>query len=205
MDCIDNDGDGAIDAWDTECTGPIDNDEGSFMLAIPDLCETALCGLDCGFDYNSGWGDDGCVGNVGCYTTTRDCGPDAGATCPATAEKCVDFCLPLTPNGCDCFGCCDVQRPDGSHATALVLSCQSQGCSEETLDDPEVCPPCEQVPDCNNPCEHCEYCFGKTVLPADCPADGDQGCRPDQAKCTPTSPCPRDQYCLTGCCIPIPF
>src|SRR6185436_11947404 len=47
MDCIDNDGDGAIDAWDTECTGPIDNDEGSFMLAIPDLCETALCGLDC--------------------------------------------------------------------------------------------------------------------------------------------------------------
>jgi len=104
-------------------------------------------------------------------------------------------------NGCDCFGCCDVARADGTTATVLT-SCTA--CTAEALDDPEACPPCQQGPGCYNPCEPCEYCIGKTVLPADCPDDGDQGCDPSQPKCSPSSPCPPDQYCLTGCCIPYP-
>src|SRR5262245_10911807 len=32
---IDDDGDGLVDGFDPECTGPLDNDEGSFATGIP--------------------------------------------------------------------------------------------------------------------------------------------------------------------------
>src|SRR3569833_3508623 len=33
--CKDDDGDGLIDGFDPQCTGPFDNDEGSFATGIP--------------------------------------------------------------------------------------------------------------------------------------------------------------------------
>ena len=58
-DCIDNDGDGQIDGFDTECTGPADNDESSFATGIPGDNRDAVK-QDCFFDGNSGAGNDGC-------------------------------------------------------------------------------------------------------------------------------------------------
>jgi len=101
------------------------------------------------------------------------------------------------------MGCCDFELPDGTTSSVLVFTCLSI-CAAESLDDPALCMPCQHAPECDNPCEHCEYCLGKKVLPSDCPVDGDQCCKPAQAKCSPTVACPPEQYCLTGCCIPNP-
>jgi hypothetical protein len=63
----DNDGDGLIDSRDPECTGPLDNDEGSFATGIPgDNVDPKW--QDCFFDGNSGGGDDGCRYSTGCLT-----------------------------------------------------------------------------------------------------------------------------------------
>ena len=57
--CKDDDGDGLIDGFDPECTGPFDNDEGSFATGIPGDNKDAI-NQDCFFDGNSGAGNDGC-------------------------------------------------------------------------------------------------------------------------------------------------
>ena len=199
--CVDDDMDGLVDAWDTECTSPMDDDESSFSLGIPGW-DGDPCKRDCHFDGNPGSGDDDCFEEVSCYldaSTWPDC-VDATPQCLPPSQKCVDFCLGVTPNGCDCFGCCDVALADGSAVTVLLFD----GCTEEGLLDPSVCPPCTQLAGCYNPCDHCEYCLGMTTLPADCPSGGTQGCAPGQQACDPTTPCCPGQYCLTGCCIPMP-
>jgi hypothetical protein len=77
--------------------------------------------------------------------------------------------LGLTPNGCDCYGCCEIPLPNMSTVTVLL----SLGCTQEKLTDPSICQPCKQVPDCLNPSDTCEYCLGKTELPPECsPPDG---------------------------------
>src|SRR5260221_3088950 len=97
----DNDGDGLIDSQDPECTGPRDNDESSYATGIPgDNVDPKW--QDCFFDGNSGGGDDGCRYSTKCLTgelplTDKNCSP---------ALACQKFCMPLTPNGFDCFGCC---------------------------------------------------------------------------------------------------
>jgi hypothetical protein len=54
-DGIDNDGDGTIDGFDLECTGPADNDEGTFATGISgDNVDPKW--QDCFFDGNSGGG-----------------------------------------------------------------------------------------------------------------------------------------------------
>jgi hypothetical protein len=116
------------------------------------------------------------------------------------SPTCIDRCLPNTPNGCDCFGCCGVQAPGGS-VHVLVRD----SCSLAVIGDPERCPRCQPSTDCVNPCGRCELCPGKTVssLPLDCSGTSglDYTCDSGIA-CGPALPCPMAAYCLQGCCLP---
>lgn len=213
-DCVDNDGDGKVDWLDPECAGPLDNDEKTFGTGIPGDNVDA-CKQDCFFDGNSGAGDDRCEWNLKCdpKNTAGQCAYDANfKNCPATqADQCKNFCAPLVPNGCDCFGCCDVRKADGSTVSVRL----SSTCSTDTLDDPTKCTPCTQTTDCQNPCDRCELCVGKTSIPADCAttpsgdggtpdaATGGQVCSNGAQVCNANIACPSGTYCLTGCCTAI--
>jgi len=166
---IDDDGDGNIDGFDAECTGPFDNDEGTFATGIPGDNRDPKW-QDCFFDGNSGAGDDGCRYSTGCLDGSLE---QDDPKCTLT-QSCVDFCARLTPNGCDCFGCCTLQLPDGSTVDALETS----SCSLDKLGDEEACPRCTKSTQCGNTCGECELCPGKTVadLPAKCtPPQGTGG------------------------------
>ena len=234
-DCIDNDGDGLVDWLDPECTGPLDRDESSFATGIPgDNIDP--CKQDCWFDGNSGSGDDGCTWDGACLpgSTDKKCPYDpvkaADPTkCPPPSKKCVDYCKPLTPKGCDCAGCCDVYSGGKVYTVKLVSTCTT-----ETLGDPTKCPSCTKIADCSTPCGKCDWCLGKTSLPPECyppppdagttdtgvplddagvpidtgtpppPDGGTTGCPTGSAVCSPTTPCATGYYCLTGCCIKAP-
>ncbi len=56
---VDDDGDGTVDGFDIECTGAIDDDEGSFATGIPGDNRDPKWQY-CFFDGNSGHGDDRC-------------------------------------------------------------------------------------------------------------------------------------------------
>jgi hypothetical protein len=220
----DDDGDGQIDGFDTECTGPLDQDEGTFATGIPgDNVDPKW--QDCFFDGNSGAGNDGCRYSTKCLTgeleqTDPDC---------VQKQNCINYCRDLTPNGCDCFGCCTIGA--GTDAVNVVI----QGtCSVEKLGDETACPRCVKSTTCNNTCGECELCPGKTVedLPAKCtPPSGTGGapgsggapgtggamgsggttvvdpppntCDEGQVACSLTVPCPSGKYCQQGCCITI--
>jgi len=203
----DDDGDGLIDGFDPECTGPADNDEATFATGIPGDNRDPKW-QDCFFDGNSGAGDDGCRYHTDCLYGTID--QDAG-NCQLT-EQCVDYCRELTPNGCDCFGCCTVRERDGTNVDILM----QPACSLEKLDDAAACPRCTKSADCQNTCGRCELCPGKTEadLPDDCMPDPpdpppDGGTPPDPPPsytcegapvCTLSGDCASGQYCQLGCC-----
>jgi len=71
-DCKDNDGDGKIDGFDIQCTGPLDNDEATFATGIPGDNKDAVM-QDCFFDGDSGAGNDGCNIHVGSFHTGSSC------------------------------------------------------------------------------------------------------------------------------------
>lgn len=167
----DNEGDGVADGFDSECTGPFDNDETTFATGIPGDNRDPKW-QDCFFDGNSGAGDDGCRYHTECLTGER---PASDEDCQLT-DQCVDYCAPLTPPGCDCFGCCDVQSGDSTVSVMI-----GSACSLDKIDDEEACPRCVQTDTCANDCGECELCLGKTLedLPESCwtsnppPPDGD--------------------------------
>jgi hypothetical protein len=75
----------------------------------------------------------------------------------------------LVPNGCDCFGCCEL--PAGGGRTVFLGSEPRNGaprCSPATVSNPDSCRPCTQVTACLNTCERCEVCIGRPRPPADC-------------------------------------
>lgn len=156
----DNDGDGVADGFDAECTGPFDDDETTFATGIPGDNRDPKW-QDCFFDGNSGAGDDGCRYHTECLTGDRE--PD-DPDCTLT-EQCVEYCQPLTPPGCDCFGCCEIA--DGDRTVNVMLG---EACSLDNLDDEELCPRCVPSDACNNECGECELCLGKTLedLPESC-------------------------------------
>ncbi len=224
-DGIDNDGDGKIDLADPECTGPYDNDESSFATGIPGDNMDA-CKQDCFFDGNSGMGDDGCLWQLQCDPLSNEpkCAYDTSyvshhqTTCSISdsqSQHCIDRCRPVTPNGCDCFGCCQV--PGVAHPIRLDSTCKTTA----DFADPNKCPACTQVTQCMNTCGHCQLCLGKTTLPPDCATGGGGGnsgtdggtdagppvpqCDPGVQPCGPDLPgCPENAACITGCCIPLP-
>jgi hypothetical protein len=228
----DNDGDGKADADDPECSGACDNDEGSFATGIPgdNKDDERSCHQDCFFDGNSGQGDDGCRWDLRCdparagaavcpYTPDRN-----GIMCPdQQSQACVNRCRQVTPNGCDCFGCCAI--PGRDFAVKLAPTCNAGA-----FDDPAKCPRCTQVTACMNPCDKCEVCMGKPAPDPSCapppgppaPPPGGSGGSGGQNPPTPpagpscpagsiscgaggqvaASACPPGYWCTTGCCVP---
>lgn len=196
----DEDADGLIDGLDPECTGPFDDDEGSFATGMAgghlDFCQ------DCYWDHNGLSNDDGCAYHVDCLFGETPTGSNASgcSTCEVSAQ-CADICGRQTPNGCDCFGCCAVRKPNGD-VLEVVLS---DSCSIKHLDDEQSCPRCTLNPSCKNDCGRCELCPGwqRRNLPRDCSSGGDSEpmnvCEEKQV-CSETELCPTDYYCLLGCC-----
>ncbi len=225
-DCIDNDGDGAVNAEDSQCLGPCDDTEDSLFLDLPGG-NGGGCREDCYFDRNSGSGNDGCrysascdplsvapdyppSGSSSCALVESGTVPGLGATCDELAasqpQACLDACLPLTPNGCDCFGCCEL--PAGSQRYVWLGSSATNGqgtCTEDVLDDPSLCRPCTPVPSCFNDCGPCEVCAGRPTPDPSCNGGGPR-CTLGRPACGQIgeAACNAGSYCITGCCIPEP-
>jgi hypothetical protein len=206
-DGIDNDGDGKIDLLDPECVSPFDNDESSFATGIKgDNMDP--CRQDCFFDGDSGMGNDGCEWELKCDPSNAGVGAAASCpydpsykNCPTTqSQKCIDKCQAITPNGCDCFGCCVV--PGVDHAIRLDATCTAAA-----FGDPTRCPVCTQQSSCVKTCETCQLCLGKTTLDPSC-AMSDGGtpavvCPQGQVVCgTNFQLCSEETTCVSGCCVP---
>ena len=209
-DGIDNDGDGKTDYADPECVGPLDNDERTYATGISGDNMDA-CKQDCFFDGNSGAGDDGCDWQLKCdpRSVESQCSYDQQyatqhmTECSSSASQsqtCINKCQKLVPNGCDCFGCCVV--PGATTPIRLAATCTAND-----FGNAAKCPPCTQVTQCMDPCDHCEICIGKTTLPADCAPDGGTPppiCPSGTMACGPggidPAQCPAGTGCVTGCC-----
>jgi hypothetical protein len=236
-DGIDNDGDGLVDWQDPDCLGPCDNTEDSYYGGIPGQSGPA-CDVDCYWDSNSGAGDDDCHWNHKCDPNEQGVPghPEPIAKCaynPATnisgtsqtcsqlgqqqSATCLSFCGAITPNGCDCFGCCELPASSGKYVWlgSVDEATNTGSCTAAGLNDPTKCEPCQPVPGCLNTCGKCELCIGKTTLPPECFPDGgvldgggvDGGgsmqCPTGVQACGVTGQalCPLGYYCITGCCI----
>ena len=213
-DCIDNDRDGEVDGADTACLGPCDDDELGLSTGLK-MSGGAPCRQDCYFDGDSGQGNDMCRSSQACDPLSV--GPDyppsgemrcaygsneSEADCQALATQptaCLDSCLPLVPNGCDCFGCCEL--PGRSGEFRFIGSGRGElGCRLDTLDDATTCPVCTPVKGCFNPCDSCEVCVGSAPDPScNAPAACERG-----SACGTKAACPAGEYCVTGCCARVP-
>jgi hypothetical protein len=229
--CRDDDGDGKIDGFDPQCSGSLDNDEASFATGIPGDNIDAI-NQDCFFDGNSGAGNDGCNQHVCCLlgaTAKAECATKLTgivnnptqegnkynvAECfaplgsAAVPSKCKSTCGPITPPGCDCFGCCTICDP-ANPLTCFDIALNpatSPGCTTSTLSDPAICKRCTKVADCGNSAcggQTCVLCPGQdpSTLPSTC--GGSQTCPAGHMTCAAGGSCPSDQYCSTGCCIDV--
>jgi hypothetical protein len=228
-DCIDNDGDGRVDAADPDCTGPCKNTEVGLWGNISGQ-NNAPCKMDCFWDQDTGSGNDQCYwdhrcdpnevspgfhpegtkcdyagsdykvqGNDTCADFYASQSSQCAAPANADAGASVGICSRVTPNGCDCFGCCKIPNAP----TPVYLNSETAGVYTCTLADaaqPSKCQPCQQVPSCINDCGNCELCLGKTTLPPEC--GGVQTCPGGAQRCgLPGQPlCGAGFYCVTGCC-----
>src|SRR5690349_20572194 len=165
--CLDDDGDGLIDMDDPDCLGPCHNSGEMFFGNIPGQ-NKGNCIQDCYFDQDSGGGNDDCAwshqcdalsvapnfppaGTVACEYDPSTVVPHAGgpgdcSTLEASqSAQCASSCGPLTPNGCDCFGCCEVP---GAPTPIWMGSIDASGnptCDLAHVADPLKCRPCTQV------------------------------------------------------------
>lgn len=202
--CIDDDGDGLIDGQDPHCTSSRDDRESSFATGISGDNIDAVK-QDCFFDGNSGSGDDGCDIHVCCLLAgpcPSELNPqqyDPAACTPS--QQCIDACAPLTPPGCDCFGCCTICWGAGCF-DVITNPANAPSCDVDVLDDPTLCPPCIRSPVCGTACEPtgCVQCPGQTEadLPPECM--GHQ-CPENLATCSTSSDCAANEFCARGCCI----
>jgi hypothetical protein len=215
--CGDDDADGLIDANDPDCLGPCDDSERD-LYSGTSTNVTGNCRTDCYFDRNAGAGDDSCSWSHRCDPLSRAPSffPTGSAMCgfdesepscsPSAAEinACARNCVPLTPNGCDCFGCCELPAHSDNYVWLGSESPDGVRCELESSMDPSLCRPCTPVPTCQNPCDECELCIGKPELPDSC--GGSPACPPGVTSCDPRtlSGCGALEYCITGCCVPLP-
>jgi hypothetical protein len=214
-------GDGPIQIHDGGL-GPCDNSEGAALTAGVGGETGGPCKADCYFDFGNGPGNDDCHWDHRCDPLAiapdyppegADCKYEAsrvGSTdCPTNqSEQCLNYCMPLTPNGCDCFGCCTFPALSGGYVWIGAMDDKNNGtCTFADILDPSKCPPCTPVVDCNNGCGRCEICLGKDTLPPDCFADG--GLPDGSERCAPgvqvcglpgEADCPPNYFCITGCC-----
>jgi hypothetical protein len=205
---IDDDGDGLIDGLDPECVSSADNDESSFATGIPGDNIDAIK-QDCFFDGDSGHGNDGCLMHTCCLLEGEcpdDLRPDQFDPDDCTpSQDCIDFCAPITPPGCDCFGCCTICEGDECR-DILINSEVAPDCDQDNFDDPEACPACVKVDECGPPGDdctdlECNLCPGQTPedLPEEC--DGTPACPGDLEPCASSEDCPAGRFCSIGCCI----
>lgn len=222
-DGLDNDGDGLIDSDDPDCLGACDNTEDSFGPGFFQQSDPG-CTVDCYFDADPGSGNDDCHWSHRCDPNEVSpgyhpessegsfCAYDPATQIPGTAATCADlqatqspechaYCGPLVPNGCDCFGCCELPAGSGKYAW---IGSHDDGCTLASALDPSKCEPCAPVPGCLNACDACEICIGKATVAPGCAvqdqcAPGIQPCGLPGQGC-----CPSGNYCVTGCCQPVP-
>jgi len=223
-DCADNDRDGKVDMDDPECLSPCQAAEDTFANTMPGQGHGS-CTLDCYFDQDNGLGNDDCEWSHICdsLSVAPDFPPEGmacaydpshkfprGGTCATgQSDKCRSVCAPLTPNGCDCFGCCEIPGEARSVFIGSVDEAGNPTCDSAHISDKTRCKPCTPVPSCKNDCENCELCFGKRALPASC-GDGPScvapECPPNAApcgqECLPN--CTDGRSCITGCCTEPP-
>lgn len=214
-DCLDNDGDCKIDSKDSMCMGPCDNTEDGLWGGIPGQ-NSAPCKQECYFDGDTGGGNDNCYWNHKCDPFEQGTPPypeekckyDASmvgsSDCPNNqSQTCLNICGPLVPNGCDCFGCCEIVPGSNQWIWlgSITYANGDQECTLAELNNPAKCHPCTPTTGCLNTCAHCELCFGKTELPDDCTT---QECPTGRNPCgQPDQPaCPTKEYCISGCCQP---
>lgn len=210
---LDDDHDGVGDSLDPDCLGPCDNTENGLWLGIPGG-DSAPCSLDCYYDQDQGSGNDHCEWDARCdplepdpdpHCTYRD-PPPPSASCPdPQAASCHEFCSRLTPNGCDCFGCCvrpstaDSDSPDYRFIGSVDPDTGTPTCTVDDFTSGAAgCHPCTPVGDCLNGCGRCELCLGRDAsdLPSDCfptpPPDGGTVTLPDGGTITPDGGTPID-------------
>jgi hypothetical protein len=217
--CIDDDGDGAIDSSDIECSFPPDNVESSFATGIPgDHIEQIR--QDCFFDGDSSATNDGCSIHVCCLlgaTKKSECTIGANqynpAQCPPPvgntplSSMCTSTCGSFTLPGCDCFGCCTVCDPaTGQCFDVATNPITSPSCSHLTVADPNSCKRCQKVTSCGRPTcggTSCILCLGQD--PADLPpsCNGTPACPAGVTSCASGAACPAGTYChaASGCCV----
>jgi len=220
---MDNDGDGLVDDKDPECLGPCDDTEGPVLLTGTPGETGNQCKADCYFDRGNGSGAGECEWNRKCDPLMPKDQCDYDPTpqiCPETQpDGCEDSCGVLTPNGCDCFGCCTFPELDGGYVFLGSETGNEGTCTLADVNTPELCRPCTPAGNCLNTCERCELCIGKTEIPADCfPGTGGSGgsggmagsgggerCPVGKQVCglPGDAPCPGGSFCLTGCCTDI--
>jgi hypothetical protein len=195
--------------------GPCDDDELGLSTGLT-ATQSAACKQDCYYDGDNGSGNDKCEWSHACdplslppnYPPSGEArckyGANMGVDCAALqtsqAQACLDACLPLVPNGCDCFGCCELPGGSGNYHY-IGVGRGSEGCQLDALDDELACPPCTPVPSCFNDCTKCETCVGRLPDPS-CKPGG--SCPNGQAACGADVPCGFGDYCVTGCCVPAP-
>ncbi len=215
--CVDDDGDGLVDALDPDCLGPCDDDELGLSTGL--ASPSAACRQDCYFDGDNGPGNDKCEWSHACDPLSvapdyppsgeKRCkydptGANMGVDCvslkTAQPQTCLDACLPIVPNGCDCFGCCELPGGSGKYHF-LGGGVGAQGCQRDKLDDPAACPSCTPVPSCFNDCAKCETCVDKAPDPSCNPGSA---CPSGERECSATAPCDFGDYCVTGCCVRAP-
>ena len=209
--CIDDDGDDLTDGQDPECTGPLDNDEASFATGIPGDNKDDKW-QDCFFDGNSGAGDDGCRFHTCCLLGAQsgaECAQDANfdpaSDCPAQTQECIDYCAPLAPPGCDCFGCCTICDPATDECfDVLTNPAVAPDCTLDVIGDESKCPRCIKNTECGGgECEPdgCVLCPGQTEddLPEEC--NNQNECPGGATACDVSADCGEGQYCSTGCCV----
>ncbi len=215
-DCVDNDGDGTIDGFDVECTGPLDDDESSFKTGISGDNVDAI-NQDCFFDGNSGAGNDGCNIHVCCLLgaqTVQECTIGQNqydpADCPPPignmplSQMCQDTCGVLAPPGCDCFGCCTLCDPATNMCFDIATNPNtSPGCTLANIADPNICKRCTKVQSCGSTCGGCVLCPGQTPddLPPEC--GGGTQCPAGSQSCAMGEACPSQTYChdISKCCV----
>ncbi len=200
--CVDDDGDALVDGSDPHCSGPLDDDEESFATGVPGDNRDPKK-QDCFFDGNSG----GCQVHT-CCLLPEPCDEatygnfDAERDCDLS-QGCIDECAPITPPGCDCFGCCTVCAPDtGECHDILINQGVSPDCSVDDLASDD-CVKCEKSEACHGGgCDPdaCILCPGQTEddLPPGCEASE---CPGGGATCATSADCDTGDYCSTGCCI----
>jgi hypothetical protein len=219
---MDNDDDGLVDDKDPECLGPCDDTEGPILLTGTPGETGNQCGADCYFDRGNGSGDGECKWDRKCdpLEPKDQCVHDPALIgdpnyCPDPQPPNCPECFALTPNGCDCFGCCTFPDLNGAYVFLGSETKNDGTCTLASLHVEADCRPCTPAGNCLNTCEECELCLGKTELPPKCLGTGGMGggggmggdggglrCPVGKQVCglPDDAPCRAGTFCLTGCC-----